>query len=204
MHPALAGLQLGVAVTFMVGPVCVAIINEAAERGILAGLSAASGAWVGDLILITAVFLGLAALMESAGYRGLTGGAAVVILGGFGVVGIRQGLVERDEPFAGEPAGKGRLAFLKGLSLTLISPFAPVFWIGVFSAVSHAGFEPHEVRTFVLVALLTIIAGDLVKISLARRVRERLGPLYVKIFRVGAGVLFLLMALVVLLRTYWM
>ena len=58
MFPLLQGIQTGLVLCIMLGPIFFALVQAGVERGMRAGLMVGLGIWISDLIFILSIFFG--------------------------------------------------------------------------------------------------------------------------------------------------
>lgn len=155
------GLVLG----FAASPTCPSNGEEirlGAQRGFRLALAVGLGAVTGDALVLIAILLGLAPLVQA--YPGLNAilwgiGAIVLIYVGVGILRDARCLVMDTNDETADPAasiGLGR-GFWAGFAITTFNPFSLVWWIGLLGpwmeSSSSAGVAPFA---------LAVLAGQLI------------------------------------------
>ncbi len=78
------GIQFGIVLAFLAGPVFFTIIQTSAERGFARGVLVAVGVSISDAFYVVVCYLGLISLIESPGFRdqmAFVGGAILIVFG---------------------------------------------------------------------------------------------------------------------------
>jgi len=154
----------GLALGFAASPTCPSNGEEirlGAQRGFRLALAVGMGAVTGDALVLVAVLLGLAPLVQA--YPGLSAalwgiGAIVLIYVGIGILRDARCLVMPPDNEAADlssSVGLGR-GFWAGFAITTFNPFSLVWWIGLLGpwmeSSSLAGIAPF---------VLAVLAGQL-------------------------------------------
>ncbi len=199
------GIKIGLALSLLVGPIFFALIQTGIEEGTKAGAAVGFGIWISDLLFIVGVSWGLTHIqMEVDGgkfafYLGLTGS---LILSGFGLWTL---LSKPDvKPYARFKAMRSSsywVLWLKGFLINTMNPFTLFFWIGVSSTVVFkSGLGGSQAPLFFIGILGTIVATDMTKVLLAKKIRRFLRPVHFFWLRRISGVALLAFGMVLLVR----
>lgn len=173
----LKGLQLGIVLTFLVGPVFFTIIQTSIERGFWNGVLVAFGISLSDILYVVICYFGIAKIMASSNmkmYMAYGGGAILV---GFGLYHLL--IKSRKSPEGVSGPVKERKFYrymLKGFLINGMTPMVLFFWIGTASvATINFGYSSAgDFSLFFASMLGTILATDILKAYLAGKLRPLL------------------------------
>lgn len=200
------GIQVGLVLALLVGPLLLVLIQASLERGTLAGLAAALGIWISDFLFIAVVYYGLSQLerlVKWSGFEVTLGTAGALLLIGFGIGTLLSARKALDRP-AGRlltsRAGYGKL-FVKGFLVNTVNPFTVFFWISISGAmVIKRDLPASDAYLFYAGILGTILVTDTAKIVAARFIRNRLRPVHFMWVRRVAGLALLVFGIVLFIR----
>ncbi len=200
----LQGILLGFSLSFLVGPLLFTLVQAAIERGQKAGLAVAAGIWVSDLFFVFTVLLFVDKIQDfTAGpgfskWAGLIGGLLLV---GFGLVNF---IKKKASEFHAELPNRGSLAayFAKGFLINSINPFTVFFWLGITGTVIVPnGWSPMETLVFFAGMLGTLVATDLLKVFLSKKIGHWLSAAHIRQVRFFVGAGLVVFGIVLILRT---
>ena len=207
MEALISGLQLGVILALMMGPIFFAIVQAGIEQGFRAGAMVGLGIWVSDFLFITFTYWGLQYIEDIAShpnfklYLGLLGG---IILLGFG---LGTMLAKTPElKFEAPKSKKERLQnygnyWVKGFLVNTINPFTVFFWIGInTTVVINSHYDFNDALLFFGGIMGVIIITDSLKAYLAKRIRQRLQAKHVVLVRRISGAALVLFGVALVLR----
>lgn len=174
----LKGIQFGIVLTFLVGPVFFTIIQTSAERGFAKGVLVALGVSISDCFYVVVCYLGLIQLIESPAFRdkmAFVGGSILIIFGLYHLI-VKARKSIKPAPAATE--SKGYRYILKGFFINAFSPMVPILWIGYISVASIdlKLKTDYEFTIFFVSMLITILATDIAKAYLAGRLSTLVTP----------------------------
>lgn len=172
------GIQFGIVLAFLAGPVFFTIIQTSAERGFAKGVLVALGVSISDAFYVVVCYLGLISLIESAAFRdqmAFVGGSILIVFG------LYHLLVKTRKSIASGSVATESKAFryiLKGFFINAFSPMVPILWIGYISVASiDLGLvEDSEFTIFFLSMLATVLLTDIAKAYLAGRLSTLITP----------------------------
>jgi len=172
------GIQFGIVLAFLAGPVFFTIIQTSAERGFAKGVLVALGVSISDAFYVVVCYLGLISLIESAAFRdqmAFVGGSILIVFG------LYHLLVKTRKSIASGTVATESKAFryiLKGFFINAFSPMVPILWIGYISVASiDLGWvEDSEFTIFFLSMLATVLLTDIAKAYLAGRLSTLITP----------------------------
>lgn len=190
---ALQGIQIGLGLAILVGPIIVLLIQLSLEEGSLSSVCAALGIWASDLVYVLLAHFGLGQLLTFVDHPNFelvisSVGGVILLIVGFAMW-QRRPLKFRKVREHRRP--RYWLSFVKGFGINFFNPFPVVFWSTVSVGIVYEGrLSNAETWALYLGIMLTIIATDLLKVFAARYLRKWLTPKHVGIVqRVGAGFL---------------
>src|ERR1700754_302280 len=132
----LKGIQFGVVLAFLAGPVFFTIIQTSAERGFTKGVLVALGVSISDAFYVVVCYLGLIQLIESPTFRdkmAYVGGGILIVFGLYHlIVKARKSVTPPKTATEGLPYRY----ILKGFFINAFSPMVPILWIGYISIAS--------------------------------------------------------------------
>ena len=187
----LKGIQLGIVLTFLVGPVFFTIIQTSIERGFWRGAMVALGVSLSDITYVTICYFGLAQVMTNSNLKVTMayGGGAILI--GFGLYHLlikSRRMITDVQPPVGE---RNFLRYvIKGFVINGITPMVLFFWIGAVS-IATIDFGYSSVGEFVLffgAVLLTVLTTDLLKAYLADKLRRIITPRTLMVMNIILGI----------------
>lgn len=182
------GFATGMLLTIMLGPVTMIILRYGLQVNRLAGIWAATGTWVSDL-----VFIGLTYWMtttidlwsQQPGIR-----LAMFLVGGFGLLmmGALMLRVRKKSFNSEEDVVKASYvqAFVGGFLVNSLSPFTLFFWLGAAVLLHLQSGNPIWYYAGLMLALA---AGDFTKAWLAPKLTSWLKESHVYWIQIVAGIL---------------
>jgi threonine/homoserine/homoserine lactone efflux protein len=201
------GILLGLALSFMIGPLLFAIVEAGLERGFRAGLAVAVGIWLSDVLYVLAVWRGLGGLTAMTAlphfkqWAGLLGGCLLV---GFGLGSFFKKTPPSTAFFAPKNDVRSAAGYaLRGFFLNTVNPFTVFFWIGIAGGVvAPSGWGDADIFLFFGAMLLTLAVADTLKAYAAKRVRDWLTPQHIGWAKRGIGVLLAVFGVALAVRSY--
>ena len=184
------GVQLGIVLAFLVGPVFFTILQTSVEQGFSRGVLVAFGVSISDILYVTICYFGMAQVVANSKlqiYMAYGGGA---ILAAFGLYHLL--IKSRAKPADPTSLVKERHFMryvLKGFIINGMTPMVLLFWIGTVS-LATLNFGYTEVGAFVLFfgfLLGTVLLTDIMKAYLADKLRKLLTPRSLKIMNIILG-----------------
>jgi amino acid exporter len=191
-----SGIGLGLALSFLTGPVFFALIKTSIEKGFLAGVALASGVVVSDAIYVGITLFGSSLIDFEAKYRmyiGITGSAFLLFIGLYYLFKKVEFNCQPDI----QPRIKHAGYFLKGFLMCILNPFILLYWISVTSGVYSlkGNLNKEEVILFFGTILLTLFGMDVLKAFYANKLRTRIKEKYILRLNRAAGILIIIFAL---------
>lgn len=200
------GIKVGLILSFMIGPIFFALVQTSVEEGFRAGATVALGIWVSDASFVLAVYYGvsyLAEIVKAPSFSLILGIAGSILLACFGLVTlltIPKGLLTGVLPDYKRSSSYLSL-FIKGFLINTINPFTVFFWTSLMgTVVIKDGFDAQQASWFFGGILGTIVATDLLKVILAKKIRYSLRPIHLLWLRRISGGALIVFGVVLLLR----
>ncbi|HEX8059823.1 MAG TPA: LysE family transporter [Cyclobacteriaceae bacterium] len=172
------GIQFGIVLAFLAGPVFFTIVQTSAERGFAKGVLVALGVSISDAFYVVVCYLGLISLIESPAFRdqmAFVGGTILVLFGIYHLF-----IKTRKQEAKGKVATASRpyRYILKGFFVNAFSPMVPILWIGYISiaSIDLKLVKDSEFAIFFLSMLLTVLLTDIAKAYLAGRLATLITP----------------------------
>lgn len=202
------GIQLGLALSLITGPILFALIQAGVERGFRAGAALGAGIWISDLLFILTVFMSSAFLESIVSndsvlrWLGIIG-SIILMLIGLGTL-LSKPPKMKYVAEIGTQRSPYHLLWLKGFAINTFNPFTFFFWISVMTGIVLAkDLDQSDATLFFTGILGTIILTDLTKVILAKRIRRFLKWKHLVWLRRIAGIALLLFGVVLLGRVLW-
>ena len=187
----LNGIQLGVVLAFLVGPVFFSIIQTSVEKGFLKGALVALGVSISDILYVVVCYFGLIQFFQNPQFRtymAYVGGTILILFGLYYLLVKSRRSLLADVPVSNER--KTYRYIMKGFIINGLSPMVLIFWIGTISVASlNFGYSKGlEFFLFFAAVLVTVLATDLLKAYLADKVRTLVTPKSIMVMNIILGV----------------
>lgn len=196
------GMLLGLTLSVLVGPMLFVLIQLGIEQGFRAGMMAGLGAWMSDCLFIVCIYFGLSYILKLTQWEGFSlwvglAGGFILILFGIGALVHRPARKIKKVSFRNSYLG----FWLKGFLINTFNPFAAFFWLGVISTLPvEARFEVGAVTIYFGGIIGMVILTDLLKVLLAKKVREWLKHSYILLIQRISGFALVILGLVMIVR----
>ena len=209
MLPLLQGIQTGLLLAIMLGPIFFALVQAGVERGMRAGLMVGLGIWISDLIFILTVFFAASFLVEVtewSGFKATFGSVGGLILIGFGVgmmltKSTPLPAIQEERPEIGARTYLGLWA--KGFLINTINPFTFFFWLSVMSLIMLGeDYSTNYASLFFVGVMLTIILTDTLKVAMAKYIRRYMTDYHIHILRMVSGAALVLFGVVLMVKVF--
>ena len=192
----------GVVLAFMVGPVFFTLIETSITKGFKAGLFFDLGAMAADIVFIIIALYGTSKILEKVkDDPGLLifGGVILIAYGVISYIRTAKSFIKivREHYAVKVKKDLGGL-FLKGFLLNFVNFGVLAGWIATIIMANALTTSENGVILFLITVLVTFFLTDLLKISLAKKLKSRLTPRvvfktkkWISILIIGFGVLLL-------------
>ncbi|MEM5013585.1 LysE family transporter [Niallia taxi] len=172
-----AYVMVGLAIAMPVGAITVEMTKQGLKNGFLHGWAVGIGGMTVDLILIIALYLGLAKILAIPFIQMPLWIVGAIFLFFLAYDSIKN--ADKDISMAGEKVNKSFFKTYRNGLLVAVSPGNLVFWVSVFGAVLADSYKGSESNSFVIVALGIITGillhdiGLLTIVSFTRKIMNR-------------------------------
>jgi threonine/homoserine/homoserine lactone efflux protein len=172
------GFLLGLALCIAVGPSFFALIQTSIRNGFHSGIALATGIFLSDVACVALAYLGASRLFDNPQNKliiGVIGGTVLIV---FGIYNLQKKTIIVGDNIDIKKSFSLPLTVLKGFLLNILNPGVFLLWMGWMGIVSARGdFESHHVVIFFVVALITVLATDVLKAYGAYWIRRFLRPM---------------------------
>lgn len=208
----LEGILYGLLLAVLVGPVFFKMLQASVENGWKAATVLAAGQWFGDFMYIGLVFWGstyISALLTDDSirvpfvfYLGAIGGSMLILMG---VGMLRSAPPKNLDVFNTAPINSNSTLFMlfaQGFGINTINPFPLFFWITLMGSTISQQYDATNTIGIFFGTMSTVIATDLAKIYLAKRIRQWLKPEYIIYVRRVAAVALMFFGVILWIRAF--
>ncbi|MFY0686112.1 MAG: LysE family transporter [Cyclobacteriaceae bacterium] len=207
MAPVVNGLLFGLVFVLALGPAFFALIQTSVHKGFKPAVFFALGISLSDVLYVGLILLGISGLFNNPEVKFWMGviGTIVLLIVGVSYWFKPVHIVHNKE----DMGSKAILAkyILKGLLLNGLNPFIIVFWVSAVSLVNlNYEYTFYQKTYFFIGVLVTILTTDIVKASLAQRLKQFITPEIVLRANRIVGSLFIIFSLRIvyfLIVNYW-
>jgi len=198
MNDILNAIPIGIGLAFMIGPVFFVLLETSATKGFRAALVFDIGVVIADIIFLYFSYYGSRTLLEKIKDDPrlfLLGGGILFIYGLVIFFKRRKPVITDDDLVVVEKNNYFGL-FVKGFLLNFINIGVLAFWLGMIVVMSPQ-LEMDEKRIFTNIAtvLLSYIKTDLLKILLAKQLKNKLTPIVIRKIKRGMGITLMIFGL---------
>ena len=183
------GIQFGIFLAFLIGPVFFTILQTSIEKGFTYGMMVAIGVSLSDIFYVAICYFGLITLVNdpaNAVYLAYGGG---LILIGFGAYHVF--IKGRSSAGLGQTIkAKGPLRYiLKGFILNGFSPTVLFFWVATVSSLMTLGYTSgRDFSIFFGSLLVTVLLMDILKAFLADKLRNMVTVRFIRLSNIILGI----------------
>ena len=197
MEKVLQGIQFGIVLAFLIGPVFFTLLQTSVEKGFFYGVMVAIGVSLSDLLYVAICYLGLINLVNNPAnrvYLAYGGGAILILFGAYHIF-IKA---RSKSMFKATAKEKGAFRYmLKGFIINGFSPAVLFFWVGTISLVS-VDFGYAEGRDFYIffgAVLATVLLTDILKAFLSDKLRSLVTNRFMSISNIVLGIVLIVFGL---------
>lgn len=203
------GIILGLSLSVLVGPLIVALLDASIRQGFRAGMAVGTGIWISDALFILSTYYGLYYITQVTEWPGFattlgwTGGIVLMLFGAGAWYGAGKAKTLTTTEMT--PMNRSYLKWgVKGFLINTLNPFTVFFWTGVASTIlAKPTFDPSDAALFYGGLFGTIVMSDSVKVGLAKLIRRRLTPHFVRRMQQVSGIALFIFGVVLIIRTIW-
>lgn len=180
----------GLAIAMPVGAITIEMIKQGLKNGFMHGWAVGLGGMTIDLALITALYLGLASILQLPFVQVPMWliGAVFLFLIGYGS--IKN--ADQDITLPGEKPVKSIISSYRNGFLVAVSPGNIVFWLSVFGAVLSSTYDSSNSGSFIIIAsgiLTGILLHDIGLLTITTVTRKVMNHTMIKWVSIIAGII---------------
>ncbi|MET2986055.1 LysE family translocator [Aureibaculum conchae] len=198
MNDIINAIPIGIGLAFMIGPVFFVLLETSATKGFRAALVFDIGVIIADIIFIYFAYFGSRTLLEKIKDDPrlfLLGGGILFVYGLLIFFKRRKPIITDDDLVVVEKNNYFGL-FFKGFLLNFINIGVLAFWLGMIVVVSpKLEMDDSRIFTYFTVVLLAYFATDLLKIVLAKQLKNKLTPIVIRKIKRGMGIALMIFGL---------
>jgi threonine/homoserine/homoserine lactone efflux protein len=199
------GIYLGLALSILLGPIFIVLIQTSLEHGTKAGMISASGIWVSDIIVVVLTLMFVKKIrnyVEDPNFifwMGMIGGIVLIAVGLLTIT--KKSTLNFDSPDI-LPKDGWLAHWMKGFLVNTINPFTFIFWLTtITSYVATKKLSLSESEIFVTAILVMIVLTDSLKVLLARMIRPRINEKTLHLINKVAGSALIIFGFILMLRS---
>ncbi|HUR32051.1 MAG TPA: LysE family transporter [Saprospiraceae bacterium] len=195
------GFLTGITLTAMLGPVTMFILRSGMQVNRVAGLWAAIGTWISDIVFIAGTYLMTASLrvwVERPDVRFwiyMIGGAGLVAMG----IWMLKTKKNNSESYHYSTAASYTQAFAGGFLVNSLSPFTLFFWIGAAFVLRMQHDNP---VWYYAGLMLSLGLGDFAKAWMAPKISSWIKEKYVYWIQLIAGIAIAITGLYIIVQGF--
>ena len=196
----LKGLAMGLLLVISVGPVVFTIIKQSINNGHSGGYSFVIGVWISDFLLVTLsnLFSELVTmLLDFKMQIGIVGSAFLMGMGIFYIFFKKVNIHPEDISLPPLKSSDHAKIALQGFLLNTLNPAVIAFWLTTATAIAVS----HTIRDRIIIfttALLLNMSADVIKVTLAGRLRKKLTIKNIRLINKISGLILVIFGTVLL------
>ncbi|OUS01608.1 lysine transporter LysE [Flavobacteriales bacterium 33_180_T64] len=177
----LAAIPFGIILAFTIGPVFFVLLETSATKGFKSALIFDLGVILADIIFISLAFYSTNNLIEKIKDDPnflIFGGVILAVYGFISFVKTSKSFrsIAKEYHRIEIPKNNYQKLFIKGFLLNFVNIGVLLFWLGFIAIGSSMTTSENGVIIFIITILTVYFLIDLVKIALAKRLRNKLTP----------------------------
>lgn len=194
------GLAMGLLLALSVGPVIFTVIKHSINNGKEGGFSFIVGVWISDFLLIILSNLFselLTRLLDFKSVIGVAGSALLIAMGVYYLFFKKVHIHPEDVAMPGLKNYDHARIGIQGFLLNTLNPAVLIFWLTAATAIAVS----HTVRDRIIIfgsAIVFNIGMDIIKISLAGKLRKKLTLRNIRLVNKISGIILLIFGAVLL------
>ncbi|MFN7118082.1 MAG: LysE family translocator [Saprospiraceae bacterium] len=208
MKSLIEGIQTGLILCFLIGPIFFTLLQTGVERGFRAGAMVGLGIWMSDLTYILVFYSGVSQIDQLirgdkfSFYIGVLGGIVLISFGAWALF-TKPALASHTDLHL-RPSSSYVSLWAKGFFINALNPFAPIFWFTIVSAaILRNASQANYIYLYFTGVIATVAATDLLKVLLAKRIRHWLQPVHILWFRRVSGIALIIFGIVLMVKTIY-
>ena len=199
MQDILNAIPLGIALAFMIGPVFFVLLETSVIKGFRAAMVFDLGVIIADIVFVIFAYYGSRTLLEKIQDDPLLfvlGGGILFMYGLFIFYKRRKPVLTNEDLVVVEKNNYVGL-MIKGFFLNFINIGVLAFWLGMVVVISPR-LEMNNTRIFNYFTTIIVVyfLTDLLKILLAKQLKNKLTPEVIRKIKRGMGIAFMIFGLV--------
>ncbi|QCX40516.1 LysE family translocator [Aureibaculum algae] len=191
MNDIINAIPIGIGLAFMIGPVFFVLLETSATKGFRAALVFDIGVIIADIIFLYFSYFGSRTLLEKIKDDPrlfLLGGGILFVYGLLIFFKRRKPVITDDDLVVVEKNNYFGL-FFKGFLLNFINIGVLAFWLGMIVVMSpQLEMDDSRIFTYFAAVLLAYFITDLLKILLAKQLKNKLTPIVIRKIKRGMGI----------------
>jgi len=200
----LNAIPLGVALSFMIGPVFFVLLETSVLKGAREAIVFDVGVILSDVFFITMAYFGSHQILEK-----IKDEPSLFIFGGliltvYGLISLLKKKEQIDIEDVNLKVVKRNIylkLILKGFFLNFINIGVLAFWIGMIVVIGpNVNMVPSRIFNFFLTVILSYFLVDLLKIFLAKQLQKKLTPEVIVKIKRGMGILLIIFGLALVVK----
>ncbi|MCK0130086.1 LysE family translocator [Flavobacteriaceae bacterium F08102] len=206
MTDILNAIPVGIVLSFMIGPVFFVLLETSATKGFRAAVIFDLGVIVADVLFVYFAYFGSKSLLEKIKDDPrlfVLGGVILFVYGLLTYYKRRKPIITDDDLVVVEKNNYLGL-FLKGFLLNFINVGVLVFWLGMVVVIGpNLEMNNHRIFTYFTAIILAYFLTDLIKILLAKQLKNKLTPEVIRKIKRGMGVVLMIFGIVLASKGFW-
>lgn len=174
--PIVTGVLLGLSTLLFVGPVFFYLLKSSMENDVKSGIAVAVGIILGDIICVLLAIYGIGDYLETPTVQkwfAIIGGLLLILMG------IKSFFPKEKRNKIKEDKGASSLLKygINGFLINFVNPFVFAVWFGFYTLNSAKYENSFDIKTSLMVTLLTIFITDILKAIFANKIKRWISPL---------------------------
>ncbi len=192
----LNAVPLGVALSFMIGPVFFVLLETSVLKGARQAIVFDIGVILSDVFFITLAYFGSHQILERIKDEPslfVFGGIILAVYGLISLLKKKEQIIVEDVNLEVVKKNMYLKLLLKGFFLNFINIGVLAFWIGMIVVIGpNVNMVPSRIFNFFVTVILSYFLVDLLKIFLAKQLQKKLTPLVIIKIKRGMGILLII------------
>ena len=205
MQDILNAIPLGIALAFMIGPVFFVLLETSVTKGFRAAVVFDLGVILADVIFVVFAYYGSRTLLEKIkdDPRLFALGGGILFVYGLFTFYKRRKPIITDEDLVVIERNNYLTLIIKGFFLNFINIGVLAFWLGMVVVISQ-NLEMNDSRIFnyFTTILVAYFLTDLLKILLAKQLKNKLTPNLIRKIKRGMGIGLMIFGLVLAIQGF--
>jgi threonine/homoserine/homoserine lactone efflux protein len=172
-----AGFILGLTHAMPPGPITVEVLRRGAVDGVTSAIKVDAGAVVADAIFFVLIMIGLMQIINSDPGRLLVWAFGCIMLLGLGIRGLYKALRKKGATAKANRNNSGKKdlsPFLTGFMICITSPFAIMWWAGIFAGSTTLIQPGYDTMTVIFAGIALAVFAWYLLVGLSGAVGRKL------------------------------